>query len=262
MVFISEGMQLRIPAGGLKIALDGSDPPPITVEVRLDTWQHWLRVAVANVDRANAAHVDLLAAHAASDDAAKGRVLHDEFQAAMVAMSSAAFALDAFYATVKDRIPPRPDLEAAWSKNRTSRAARISETLRRAFKISNTGAGVLRATVKELFKFRNWAVHPPARFREPIMHPDLAVGVEWRFIAFAAAGCTEATRATLSILSQCLQRPKPQHAELVEWTRFGTSVLEPILDDWKPRYGSVVPDGLSPTVESAGGSRGHRPHLQ
>lgn len=130
MVFITEGMQLRIPEGGLQISLDGGEPPPLRVHVRLDTWQHWIRIAVANVDNANREHAELLAAHAAGNEVAKASALQGEFQASMVAMSSGAFAIDAFYGAVKDRIPARPALEAAWNRNRTARATRISETLR------------------------------------------------------------------------------------------------------------------------------------
>lgn len=237
MVFSSDGMQIRIPPGALRIPLDGSEPSPVMVEVRLDTWQHRLRIAVEHVDRSNAAHDALLTAQGASDAPAMGRSLNEEFEGAMVAISSTAFALDAFYATVKDRITARPDLEAAWKKNGTSRATRISETLRHAFTFSDAREDVLRQTVKRIFKLRDWAVHPPAGFREPIMHPDLGVGVEWRFAVFAAARCTEETRAALSVVGRCLERPKPQHAELVEWTTFGTAVLQPILKDWEERYG-------------------------
>jgi hypothetical protein len=53
-------VQLRIPAGGLTIPLDGRDPAPVTIEVRLDTWQHCLRIAVTNVDAANNAHAELV----------------------------------------------------------------------------------------------------------------------------------------------------------------------------------------------------------
>ena len=60
MVFITEGMSLRIPAGGLRLPLDGSELLPVTVEVRLETLQHWLRVALEHVDLAGQAHAHLL----------------------------------------------------------------------------------------------------------------------------------------------------------------------------------------------------------
>jgi hypothetical protein len=44
----------------------------------------------------------------------------------------------------------------------------------------------LRSLVKQLFRFRDWAVHPPANFSAPIRHEILGTGVEWRFVAFRA----------------------------------------------------------------------------
>jgi hypothetical protein len=178
MVLISEGMQLKIPASGLVIPLDGSTPPPVSVQVRLDTWQHWLRIAVANVALATQAHKRLLVAHTAKEDASKGAALEEEFRAPMVAMTSAAFALDGFYASLKERIPLEADLQAAWAKNRTGRAVRISETLGGAFILTPSYREVFASTVAEVFKWRDRAVHAPARYLEPLLHPDLGVGVE------------------------------------------------------------------------------------
>ena len=78
MVFITEGMSLRIPAGGLVIPVDGSSAPSVKFEVVLDTWRYWLKIATGHVDNAVKAHEELLAAHAESDDPAKGRALEAE----------------------------------------------------------------------------------------------------------------------------------------------------------------------------------------
>lgn len=256
MVYISEGMQLQIPAGGLVLSLDGTTPP-VQVVVRLDTWQHWLRIAGANTFESHEAHKLLLDAVATGDEAKKGTALQAEFQAAMVAISSAAFALDAFSATVKKRLPPLPDVEAAWRKNRTKRPARIAETLRRAFILGRLGQRLDKA-VSEIFRFRDWAVHPPAEFQSPTRHPDLGVGVEWRFVAFSSSNAVVANRAAIDIVSRCLQlqSPNEKHAEIVDWVKFGTVVLEAIVEEFEAVHGPIASAGIrirsNPTPRSRG----------
>lgn len=240
MVFITEGMSLRIPAGGLVIPVDGSAVPPVKFEVALDTWRYWLKIATGHVDNAVTAHEELLAAHAESDDSAKGSALESEFIYSMQGLSASAFSLEAFYASVDERILPDEELSKRWAKNRTARVVRISETLIRAFKITHAGRMVLLKNLEEVFKFRDYAVHPPARFREPIMHPDLSVGVEWRFIAFTASGSMTATRVALSIIQQCMHAPQSKHEELVKWSQASVARVDAMVSEWERRHGSLL----------------------
>lgn len=50
-VFVADGMDLQV--RNIKIPLGGSPPPPVSVRVRLDTWQHWLLVACDNTTLAS-----------------------------------------------------------------------------------------------------------------------------------------------------------------------------------------------------------------
>ena len=118
--------------------------------------------------------------------------------------------------------------------------SRISETLIRAFKITHTGRAVLRKNLEEMFKFRDYAVHPPARFREPIMHPELGVGVEWRFIAFTASGSITAIRVALSIIKQCMHAPQSKHEELAEWSEASVAKIDEMVTEWEGRHGSLL----------------------
>ena len=171
--------------------------PPVKVEVVLDTWRYWLNIATDHIDNAVRAHANLLAAHAENDDRAKGAALEEEFTSSMQGVSASAFSLEAFYASVNERIPADEELAKRWAKNRTARTVRICETLIRAFMITHPGRTILRENLGQVFKFRDYAVHPPGRFREPIMHPDLGVGVEWRFISFSASGAITSSRVAM-----------------------------------------------------------------
>src|ERR1700733_5059388 len=107
MVFITEGMSIRIPPGGLVISLDKSKVPPLKIEVALDTWRHWLRIANTHVETAMSAHAVLLTAHADNDDPAKGVALEDEFTSSMQAVSASAFSLDVRQHRAGDPVRPR-----------------------------------------------------------------------------------------------------------------------------------------------------------
>ena len=240
MVFITEGMSLRVPAGGLVISLDGSETPPVKFEVALDTWRYWLNIATGHVDNAVRAHAELLAAHAANDDPAKGHALEAEFTSSMQGISTSAFSLEAFYASVVERIPTDEELAKRWAKNRTARTTRICETLIRAFKITHPGRKLLRENLEQVFKFRDYAVHPPARFREPIMHPDLGVGVEWRFISFNASGAIISSRVALSVIKQCLHAPRSEYEELDKWSQDSVAKVDEMAVEWEKRHGSLL----------------------
>jgi hypothetical protein len=148
--------------------------------------------------------------------------------------------LEAFYASVDERIPTDEELARQWAKNRTARTTRICETLIRAFKVTHPRRTILRENLENLFKFRDYAVHPPAGFREAIMHPDLGVGVEWRFIAFTASGSITAVGIALTIIKQCLHAPRSKHEELVKWSHNYVEIIDQIATEWEEWRGSLI----------------------
>lgn len=94
-IFVTRGSSLRIPAGGLVLPLDGSAPPPVEVELLLELWDRWLEIAGGQTVAAEAAHRQLLE-EIGTGDAGRGRALETEFNAALLATATSAFAVDAF----------------------------------------------------------------------------------------------------------------------------------------------------------------------
>ena len=133
---------------------------------------HWLFEAVgaAQSARDSAAEVARLAALLDRDEESLDLALGNELRGTMRAITASAFAVDAFYASVKSRSPAHPNQDA-WRANRTPRYAQVFETLRYHLKLKAPGASEIRDRVKELFRFRDWAVHPGSRFREPAFRP-------------------------------------------------------------------------------------------
>lgn len=191
--------------------LEGLTPGDVTLEahLRTDMWHYWLSEAIEAASRARHASEAVVAAVAAGDqDSEIDHQLGVELRASMRAITAAAFAVDAFYASVKARSPAHPH-QAVWRANRTSRPAQICETLRYHLKLKPEAVPVLRTWVHELFMFRGWAVHPGSKYREAIFRADVDSGLDWHFIAFRsenAVACVANTVQSLDALTVVLYR--------------------------------------------------------
>jgi hypothetical protein len=240
-VFITEGMQLRIPVGGLTLGLDASGgmTSSLVLEVRIDFWPYWLDIGLEHATQAAAERQRLIGRNDAMP-ADIASALGAECRAGMVAVVAAAITLDALYATVR-QLGRNEQLEARWANARTPRHARISETLRRQFTTSNDQARRLHTMVQELFKFRDWAVHPPADFKQPVLHDDLGQGVEWRFVAFGAPNAAKAVRNSALIIQHCIDHPRP--GSTAAWCEAARSTFAP---RWERVTAQLAVDGDAP----------------
>lgn len=234
-VFIQRGVQLRLPAGTVLVSLNDQGEEvahPIIPETRMDMWPHWLHEAldatVAALD-ANGAVVEESEALAQAE--AEGTPVEDqqrlsdlldvELRASMRAISAAAFALDAFYASVQARSPEHPDREK-WREvredgSRTSRHAIVFATLHHHLKVRNKAAALFRPWIKELFDYRGWAVHASARFRAVAHREDLDRGVDWHYAAFRADNAVATLSRVLAMLDSLVTVFDRGSDEVREW---------------------------------------------
>lgn len=220
VVFISEGMQLRIPEGALQIRVDedGSlSSPPVHFEVRLDVWPYWLDVGLEHALAALHARGELEGRASEQTGQWTAELLEKECRAGMVAIASAAFALDALYASLVEAVSGFDELQAQWREKQTPRHARVFEALQRSFKMGNTGARQASEVVQTIYRFRDWAVHPPGDYRAPLHHDVLDVGVEWRFVAFSGVNASRAVRSAASLIRQCVDLPRESRPALSQW---------------------------------------------
>lgn len=225
-VFVSGGMDFRI--GNIRIDLNTEEIQPVTVSVRLDTGNHWLYVARDMRDKAESALTQVVAASEAKDDGALGTALEEEFRCGMLGISAAAFAIDAFYASIKERYQPHPH-EAEWRASGLARYKQIAETLRWAWTIRPPAAKAIRDHLRQVFELRDLAVHPPAKFREPILREDIERGVEWRFVYFRAENTRAAFRIASEIIEALIRESDKAASELKEW-----------LDNSRPWFASAA----------------------
>jgi hypothetical protein len=140
-VFISKGMTIGIPVGGLKIAIDnhGKITGPLTPHVRFDVGPTWIQLALRHLDDAKAKQDLRVAAWAGVDENQKSHSLEREFEASMQAIMAAAIAVDAFYSLIQTHVDLPPSIADKWRVKRTARYSQVTEVLKRAFHLKPTG---------------------------------------------------------------------------------------------------------------------------
>jgi hypothetical protein len=208
------------------------------VELQLDTCVHWLEIALEHLASAKAAHADLVAGVSSGTDI--GALLDREFKSSMQAAFAAATFFEALYATTMERNPPKQPTRSANSAKRPTRFAVVTEQLRRSFGLKNRGTANLRSVLAEVYRFRDQAVHPSAKFTEPVMHPELKVGVERRFVMFSAASAHQLVRAALAFSKILSSRDlKRQPKEIQDLAAYLLEVCAPLYEQWEQHYGEL-----------------------
>ena len=218
-IFISRGITVAIPEGGLAIGI-GSDGKPtanLTLHVHYDVCPTWCDLAFRHLADARTARDDRIDAWAGSDEDHKSRCLEREFEASMQAIMAAAIAFDAFYSVIQTYVRLPPLLAQQWRNKRTARYVQIVEVVRRAFHLKPKGTAILRQNLKEIYRFRDLAVHPSGKIQAPLRHPEMDVGVEWRFAHFRAQSAESIVNAATGMLWDLASNGKPANNKIREY---------------------------------------------
>ncbi len=107
--------------------------------------------------------------------------------------------------SLRNELGRHPD-EAAWRKNRTARAAQVSETLRRHLKLDPKFSGTMTQYVEQLFGFRSRAVHPNGSWVQPNYRPEIDSGVHPHLITFSGPHAKQCRPLTLELLESLTGR--------------------------------------------------------
>lgn len=158
----------------------------------------------------------------------------------MLTICGAAFALDAFYAALKERSTRVAKIPIAAGKRRSTRHNIIAEALRREFRVGGAGMVNLRNMLRQIFRFRTYAVHPRADFTLPVVKPEINKSTEWRFVAFGAPSAQTALRAALAILVQLTERPRRPSPELSTYLDGLRTELDTLAARWRSQYGPLT----------------------
>lgn len=219
-VFISRGMTVGIPAGGLTISLgpDGQPASSVTLHVHFDVCPTWCELAMSHSAAAAERRTARIEAWAGTDEDEKAKSLEREFESSMQAAMAAAIALDAFYSVIQSHVQLPPSTIETWRTKRTARYSQITEVLRRGFHLKSNGVKMLRASLKEIYRFRDLAIHPSGKIGAPLLHPELNVGVEWRFAYFRATNAEALVNAATAIIWDLTNNGEPTESEIIRYT--------------------------------------------
>jgi hypothetical protein len=219
-IFISRGMTVAVPSGGLTLGIgeDGNvTTSSLTLHVRFDVCPTWTELSLQHLAEAKVNRAARQAAWTGKDETQKAATLEREFEASMQSIMAAAIALDAFYAVIQSHVQLPPSLVERWRTKRTPRYSQITEVLRRAFHLHKKGTATLRQNLREIYRLRDLAVHPSGKIEAPILHPEIKVGVEWRFAYFRAHNAELIVNAGTWILWDLANGGKPKESKLVEY---------------------------------------------
>jgi hypothetical protein len=234
-VRISKGMTVGFPEFTLQIRPDGSiESSPVVLHVRFDVCPTWIGLASKHVAAAKAARQERQAKWATANEETRDQLLESEFESSMQAIVSAGVAWDALYAMVRDHASIPSTMAERWRHGRTARYTQVAEVVRRAFKLKGAGASALRGNLKEIFRYRDRAVHPSGKLEAAVHHPELDVGVEWRFVFFRAKNAEFVVSVASAMLWDLAHKAKPQHAKVVEYQKLLARKLQVVFPQGRP----------------------------
>ena len=237
-IYISKGMTVTIPQFSLRFREDGEiEGDPIALHVRFDVCPTWIQLAQRHLDAALVAKSRLQSAWLGTDEAAKANALESEFEASMQAIMAAAIAWDAVYALLREHVVVPPSVAERWRHGRTARYTQVAEVVRRAFALKPKGAVLLRNNLKELYRYRDLAVHPSGKIQAPLLHPELNVGMEWRFVYFRATNAEIAVSAAAAMLWDLSNNGESKNPNVTEYQK----VLAMRLNEIFPKGPPSVP---------------------
>lgn len=231
-------MTLSVPNFSIRIRDDGEiEGDPITLHVRFDVCPTWIQIAKRHLDSALMAKASREIAWLGVDEVVKTQTLEAEFEASMQAIMAAAIAWDALYAVLREHVTIPPAMAEKWRKGRTARYTQVAETVRRAFSLKPNGASALRSNLKEIYRYRDLAVHPSGKIEAPLLHPELDLGMEWRFVYFRASNAELAVMAGTAMLWDLAHNGRSKDSKISEYQKNLATRLDEIFPDGQP----VVP---------------------
>jgi hypothetical protein len=240
-VFSTDGMQFSISGLSLTIGNDGKiEADSVSLSAFFDICPHWLDIASEHLLHTEQANHDLMSAIEAKNNDGIGNALQAEFSSGMQTMMASAIAIEAYYACIKDRIVIPEKLVRCWQENRLARYKQIAETLRIAFPMRNETFKQVRDALKEIYHFRDMAVHPPAKTASLLLRQELNLKIDWRYGAFTYNNAKHITGLSLSIIGQtATRRNKDKFDGLKPYCEALMSKLSPLVNRWNSRYGKL-----------------------
>jgi hypothetical protein len=240
-IFISRGITPIIKAGDLKITLNenGAHDMDVTLSLKFDVCSIWLKISVDHLVQAKEWALKCQEAFKEDSNVLKSETLEKEFEHSMQAVISMAIAYDAFYASLKGKVYIFKNLTDTWKRNRTARHIQVSETIRQGFKIKNNGAKILAQSIKEIYRFRDMAIHPRSDIEQAIMRTELGVGVEWRYACFTYSHSKLIVNEGLKRLKELFSSAGYKNEKLKSYCSSMLTLIEPMIHTYEQNIDKI-----------------------
>jgi len=217
-------------AGAPLIAMDqdaepASSSPPLA---HFDACPTWLELAVRHLSDAQVGRDARIEAWRGADERSKTGALEWEFEASMQAITASAIAVDAFYAVVQTRVHLPQSLIDEWRDKRAPRYVRIADVFGKAFSLEPKTVSRLAQALEEIFRFRDLAIDSSSKIDAHILHPELGVGVEWRFAYFRYENALLIVKATVRLVTELAVSTHPNDPDLQKYIDALRSRVEPL----------------------------------
>ena len=239
-IMLLNGMSLHL--SGLSLSIDESgniSAPNAEFHVSYDACITWAGIAkLQGAEALSAMELRRRTWNETDDSELRGNCLRNEFFASVQAVIAAATTLDALYAQLKllDTIPK--EITNAWAKNRKPRSSQVAETVRMTFDIQDQLFTDFRTAIKHIYRLRDLAVHPSAIKTKPYKHPELDVGLEWRFTTYRGDVADIMVTYVLNLIW-----------ELAHFSKFKNEKVKKYIEGLNNKIQNLLPDG-KPTPRS------------
>jgi hypothetical protein len=242
-IFITKGMTFSISQFSIHIRDDGEiESDPVTPHVRFDVCPTWIEIAKRHLESAIEARTLRQTVWLGTDTTAKAKALELEFESSMQAIMAAAIAWDAIYSILRQHVNIPQSFVDKWRAGRTARYSQVTEIVRRAFALKPKNVAALRSNLKEIYRYRDLAVHPSGKIEAPLLHPELDVGVEWRFVYFRATNAELAVSGSTAMLWELAHNGQAKDPKIVEYQKSLCSRLEEIFPAGPPTIPLIPTD--------------------
>ena len=197
--------------------------------VSVDTSRFWLQIALQNLLECESEHKTLMQFRD-RDHPAAAQALEREFLSGMQSTVACAAALEAFCLMARDRA----GITEKW---KPPAYKRVVETMVRLFAVNENFSDDTEDSLRQLFRYRNDAMHPSGEYSAPVRHPDLDAATEWRFVFFRFTNANKAVAFTLYLVGQLVHAANDGFPKLIEYCSSITAGVESTLDAYESHFG-------------------------
>lgn len=196
-----------------------------SMQLRTDMWPQWLVIAKDEMHRARAAR-EANPGMNGQDDAVFSKLLQREMRHSMTSICAIAFAFEAFANSIVQNLPDA----AQYVMPESSAATRVHLILRSGFKIGNQGSKAVARALKEIFLFRNKAVHSSAAFADAVKHPVFPAGFEPRMLMYRVENAETAYAFARDVLDQLPPLARGTSTDWLAWCEIIPAMLRDQVD--------------------------------